>query len=409
MPGDLGIPRLVVSRQLKRLAVLVHKCLRNQEPVLLVGETGCGKTSLCQVFAALHGQQLFSINCHQNTETSDFIGCMRTRKNLEQTQQDLEALLQSAEALQHVDPETPSTGPKGSGATSLKGRADALLRRLKVSAGTDLEAKKLYKEVKKLRSELSMVFEWHDGILVEAMRAGGLLLVDEISLANDSVLERLNSVFERERTLVLSEKSSAEAIKVVADAGFAIVATMNPSGDFGKKELSPALRNRMTEIWVESYFLQKELLELYGQPRGQGTLSVVPSKVHRSLPESIDLYLIVSKMCEDKLDLLGKSDAERAALVLFNMVAHLNFVLACKFSALQRKALSVRDIINAIEFLAVGYPLFADKGEAQLAFALFHAVSLVILDGLCLGIDVAGDRQKEQITTQCTDYLNKAL
>ena len=26
---------------------------------------------------------------------------------------------------------------------------------------------------------------------------------------------------------------------------------MNPGGDFGKRELSPALRNRFTEIWVE--------------------------------------------------------------------------------------------------------------------------------------------------------------
>lgn len=60
-----------------------------------------------------------------------------------------------------------------------------------------------------------MVFEWHDGILVEAMQAGGLLLIDEISLANDSVLERLNSVFEQERMLILSEKSSSEAIKIV--------------------------------------------------------------------------------------------------------------------------------------------------------------------------------------------------
>lgn len=25
---------------------------------------------------------------------------------------------------------------------------------------------------------------------------------------------------------------------------------MNPGGDFGKRELSPALRNRFTEIWV---------------------------------------------------------------------------------------------------------------------------------------------------------------
>jgi midasin len=85
MPMKLGIPKLVVSRQLRRLAVLVHKCLQNKEPVLLVGETGCGKTTLCQVFAALNEQQLFSINCHQNTETSDFIGCMRTRKNLQKT------------------------------------------------------------------------------------------------------------------------------------------------------------------------------------------------------------------------------------------------------------------------------------------------------------------------------------
>ncbi len=27
------------------------------------------------------------------------------------------------------------------------------------------------------------------------------------------------------------------------------MSTMNPGGDFGKKELSPALRNRLTEIW----------------------------------------------------------------------------------------------------------------------------------------------------------------
>lgn len=44
-------------------------------------------------------------------------------------------------------------------------------------------------------------------------------------------------------------------MKIVAHEKFNMVATMNPSGDFGKKELSPALRNRMTEIWVESYFL----------------------------------------------------------------------------------------------------------------------------------------------------------
>ena len=40
------------------------------------------------------------------------------------------------------------------------------------------------------------------------MRRGDLLLIDEISLAEDSVLERLNSVLDPARLLVLPEKSS---------------------------------------------------------------------------------------------------------------------------------------------------------------------------------------------------------
>ncbi len=114
-----------------------------------------------------------------------------------------------------------------------------------------------------MKDDLSCIFEWHDGILVESMQQGGLLLIDEISLANDSVLERLNSVFEADRTLMISEKSSKEAVRIIGHKAFRMVATMNPSGDFGKKELSPALRNRMTEIWVESYFHQAELVKMY--------------------------------------------------------------------------------------------------------------------------------------------------
>ncbi len=37
-----------------------------------------------------------------------------------------------------------------------------------------------------------------------------------------------------------------------AHENFFIIGTMNPSGDHGKRELSPALRNRFTEIWVTS-------------------------------------------------------------------------------------------------------------------------------------------------------------
>ena len=47
IPQELNLPPIVLSKQLKRLSTLVYKCLLNKEPVLMVGETGCGKTTLC--------------------------------------------------------------------------------------------------------------------------------------------------------------------------------------------------------------------------------------------------------------------------------------------------------------------------------------------------------------------------
>lgn len=381
----------------------MHKCLRSQEPVLLVGETGCGKTTLCQVFAALNRQQLFSINCHQNTETSDFIGCMRTRKNLQQTQDELDQKLQEllqSPLLAGLSQEQKLHIQKHK---NTKKQADALIKILKPLCKEQPELRESFKTLKQLRAELNMVFEWHDGILVEAMQAGGLLLIDEISLANDSVLERLNSVFESERLLVLSEKSSQEAIKVMARDGFNIVATMNPSGDFGKKELSPALRNRMTEIWVESYFLQKLLLELY--PAAKSHQHDQPALVHRNIDHNVDLYLVTLKMCEDKIKSLSAESVKKVAVALFNMIGFVNFTLARKHQALQRKALSIRDIINAIEFIRVSLPLF----DFCLPEAIYHAIQLVIMDGLCLGIDVAGPRQKEMIVRHCEKYIDRLL
>lgn len=110
-------------------------------------------------------------------------------------------------------------------------------------------------ELRRLRGDLRKslaMFEWHDGPLIHAMRRGDVFLMDEISLADDSVLERLNSVLETSRTIVLAERGGddSDVLAVQAAEQFKLVATMNPGGDYGKKELSPALRNRFTEIWV---------------------------------------------------------------------------------------------------------------------------------------------------------------
>jgi midasin len=102
-------------------------------------------------------------------------------------------------------------------------------------------------------------FEWQNGSLITSMKKGEILLVDEISLANYAVIERLNSVLEPSRTLFLTEKGGENIEHIVAHSKFRILATMNPGGDYGKKELSPALRNRFTEIWVPPIYKKTDL------------------------------------------------------------------------------------------------------------------------------------------------------
>ena len=75
------------------------------------------------------------------------------------------------------------------------------------------------------------------------------------------------------------------------------------------------------------------------------------------------------------------------ALAIFNMI---NFLASfstsdsLKFQALKRKALSIRDILCIIDFLKKNM----DKMDISECFR--EAIELVIIDGLCLGIDTAG-------------------
>ena len=105
------------------------------------------------------------------------------------------------------------------------------------------------------------LFEWVDGCLVEAMRRGEMVLLDELNLADDAVLERLNSVLEPARTIALAEKGGdARVWQARGSPGF--LATMNPGGDHGKRELSPALRSRFTEIWAPACSSREDLRAL---------------------------------------------------------------------------------------------------------------------------------------------------
>ncbi|GAA6218580.1 midasin [Lates japonicus] len=323
-----GVPdefrHVVWTHGMRRLAVLVGRALRFGESVLLVGDTGCGKTTICQLFAALAGQKFFSVNCHLHMETSDFLGGLRPVRHTHQ--------------------------PDG---------------------------------------EDGRLFQWHDGPLVLAMKEGGVFLMDEISLADDSVLERLNSVLETEKSLVLAEKGSGDndSVELIrAAAGFRLVATMNPGGDFGKKELSPALRNRFTEIWCPQSNSRSDLVQI----------------IQHNLRAGLSLDgCDIAELMLDFIEWLTRQDFGRRCI------------------------LSVRDILSWVNFLNTvcerdedGFMTMGaleDEEEAEwdlrldTVTAFIHAACLVYIDGIGSGTTVSCADSAVLARRLCLSFLHQRL
>ncbi|XP_034939027.1 midasin [Chelonus insularis] len=305
-----GFENIVWTYHMRRMAVLVIKSCEFKEPVLLVGETGGGKTTVCQLVAAIRNKKLFVVNCHMHTESSDFLGNLRPIRD-------------------HS------------------------------------------KNDKKL-------FEWIDGPLIEAMKNGDIFLADEISLADDSVLERMNSLLETERSLLLAEKntdsfdSKESDCVITAHADFCFIGTMNPGGDYGKKELSPALRNRFTEIWCEGCVSNDDLQQI----------------IQHNLLNSL------------------KNQAD----IISNGIIH--FLDCLKASEIGKKiTVSIRDVLTWIDFINTCQNN-RNNSKLSLETIFVEGVRLTYLDSLGSGITSTENRDKlklfeESMLKSLEPYLRK--
>lgn len=325
IPSSVSNGSVIWTPAMRRLFVLVSTALQNNEPVLLVGETGCGKTQICQTVAQALRSCLNVYNAHTNSETGDLIGSQRPARHRLEADGDLKRQLLSLLQLSIDDAhlEEESLG-------ALMERVDRL-DKLAIQDQTLVEVRANIVKHKSL-------FEWVDGSLVRAMKEGQHFLLDEISLAEDSVLERLNSLLEPSRTILLAEKGPTENL-VIAVPGFQFLATMNPGGDYGKRELSAALRNRLTEIWVPH------------------------------LAEADDVLPILESKLSSGLCLYGKAMLEFSSW------------FRSTFLGTVAEALPLRDLMTWAEFLQQNPQL-----DANTAFC--HGAAMVFIDSL--GANPAG-------------------
>eukprot|EP01033_Poteriospumella_lacustris_P008968 gene8969-6442_t len=470
-----GIEDVAITQSFNRMWHLLSGALDHSEPVLLVGDTGAGKTMAGQLYAAMHHRPIRILNCHQTTETADIIGSLRPVRGRQQLLADASAqlsalvhecltasLLEPTALLTALDAEQADrrrkqrdgesdndndiveeislldkrrldllqswasqaandqtvdhqqwldqlnsllqgyhaqvtaavavsateierNSVKGTDATEAAQESHKKKKRktsasatpaqtstvnpVAIAASPVLEAIDVWqsttKSVQRIVKKAEALFEWVDGPLVESMREGAIFVLDEINLAEDAVIERLNSVLEYKGELTLAEKGGAgdgedgsASLTIKPHPSFRIIATMNPSGDFGKRELSPALRSRLTEVWIPNSLSFDERALLVSTYLHLPT-AVVSSQSHLTLSIA-QLIVRFTGWIQEKLH-----REHNLTLLISN-----------------------REIISWTKFVNAMIEKMADTSGSQLLGAIFanviHGAYLTMLDGLSM-------------------------
>ena len=248
------------TRHFANLLEIVCSSAIQAEPVLLVGETGCGKTYLVQHLARMTGHNLSVANMSQQTDATDLLGGYRPVdfkiqfQPLKNRFEDLFAETFSVSAngtfLSHL--QSAFSNRQWNTFSGLIERVveNALNSQKNTKQWTNFQHdfKEQVEKQRLLTANGSLPFTFVEGLLVKAVREGLWLLLDEINLAPQETLDSLAGLMEGSRSLTLYERGTLEVVPVHSD--FRLFACMNPATDVGKKPLPESLRARFTEVFV---------------------------------------------------------------------------------------------------------------------------------------------------------------
>ncbi|WP_442905296.1 AAA family ATPase [Jeotgalibacillus sp. ET6] len=146
-------------------------------------------------------------------------------------------------------------GPTGSGKTKLAESISELFHQpmYSINCSIDLDAEAMlgYKTIEQIDGKSSISFV--EGPVIQAMKKGQLLYIDEINMAKPETLPILNGVLDYRRTI--TNPFTNEIIKAVE--GFGVIAAIN-EGYIGTVPLNEALKNRF--IVIDVPYIQGETL-----------------------------------------------------------------------------------------------------------------------------------------------------
>ena len=155
---------------------------------------------------------------------------------------------------------------------------------------------------------------------------------------------------------------------------------MNPGGDFGKRELSAALRNRFTEIWVES-LLNKRFLGII------------------TLSDKNNSNLVYQMIKENLQKRILDEDCSNLAWNIYEFVEIINGKL-CEGLGLETKGLSMRDVIGMIDFIENTRKMLPNSDI--ICFQTFQMMIQNVVGFLGLG-----ENERNVFNKELNSYLNE--
>ncbi|KAK3792593.1 hypothetical protein RRG08_009951 [Elysia crispata] len=250
-------PTFSYTRSTLVLLEKVAICVQRNEPVLLSGETGTGKTFTVQYLAHYLGHKLHVINLNQQSDSSDLLGgfkpvdmkflVMPLREEFEILFCQTFSRTQNEKFLSHI--QTLFSKKRWKDLLLLmEAPVKNALKKFHSESEEFTAWSKISKRIGELRqkiqdSENVLAFSFIEGTLVKALRSGDWVLLDEINLASADMLECLSGLLESPSgSVVLTERGDAQPVK--RNSEFRLFACMNPATDVGKKDLPVGIRNR---------------------------------------------------------------------------------------------------------------------------------------------------------------------